>query len=207
MRKYQVMIDDLVSTASFSLDELLEMGLLDDYDEHIKVRASGETTWTIARDYPFHLSEVTSADDVIFNADGRISRKKSESDSKKYTIDEYGQVIRQNYAGNQFALSSETLHFGEGESSQRINVTSNMSWRISLASASWVHVTTSDNSLTVRVDKNTSNSSRHDYFRLKSGDEEKTINVYQSSNHSSSDDNGGCFWALIVIIILIIAFL
>lgn len=202
MRKYQVMIDDMVSSASYSLDELLEMGFLDDYDEQIKVRATGETSWTIARDYPFHISEVTSTEDVVLNEDGTITRN-NVSNKTKYTIDEFGQVIRRNNGSNQFELSTDTLHFGNTASSQKINVSTDGSWHISLASANWVHVTISSNSLTVKVDTNNSNDSRHDYFRLKSGDEEKTINVYQSGKKSTSDD-GGCIWVLLIVIVIFI---
>ena len=202
------MIDDMVSSASFTLDELLNMGFLDDYDEQIKVRATGETSWTIAREYPFHISEVSSTEDVVLNEDGTITRT-NVSDKTKFTIDEFGQVIRRNGVINQVVLSSDTLHFGNSASSQKINVTSNESWRISLESANWVHVTSSSNSLTVKVDTNNSSDSRHDYFRLKSGDVERTVNVYQSGKKSSSDNDEGCIWAILIVIIIfvIIAFL
>ena len=75
------MIDDTVSSQSFSLDELLEAGLLDDYDVNIKVRATNETTWQIAREYPFHLSESSaiSNNDYVVNEDGTVTRKKKKS--------------------------------------------------------------------------------------------------------------------------------
>ena len=182
MKKYQVKIDEYEYLRTFSFDELLEIGLLDNYDDRIFIRASGEDKWCVARDYPFHISE------------------------SKYEIDEYGQVIRRGSATRRFDLSTTSLSFSSETASKTINVTSSHSWHISLGAASWVHLTTSNNSLIVKVDKNYNLSSRSDYFRLKSGDEEKTVSVYQSGSSSSTqtpsnnDDGDGCIWAIIIAI-------
>ena len=45
MKKYQVMIEGEIASQTFTLDEMLELGLLDDYDENIKVKVSGESFW------------------------------------------------------------------------------------------------------------------------------------------------------------------
>ena len=221
MKKYQVMIDDAVSSQSFSLDELLEAGLLDDYDVNIKVRANNETTWQIAREYPFHLSEsnTTSSSDYIVNEDGTVTRKKKKNSSggnsaiptplRGYRIDEYGQVVRT--GGNtsnssKLDLSTDSLHFTSSSGSRSITVTTNGAWNISLGAATWVHLSQSGSNLTVRVDQNYSSDSRTDYFKLKSGDKEKRVDIYQSGNSSSSssssspsssiEDNDGCAWIL-----------
>ena len=215
MRKYQVMIDDTVSSQSFSLDELLEAGLLDDYDVNIKVRATNETTWQIAREYPFHLSESSaiSNNDYVVNEDGTVTRKKKKSSggsstttpstSRGYRIDEYGQVVRTggNYSNSsRLDLSTDSLHFTSSSGSRTITVTTNGTWDISVDAASWAHLSQSGSNLTVRVDQNYSSDSRSDYFKLKSGDKEKRIDIYQSgsssasSSSSSSDDNEGCVW-------------
>lgn len=216
MRKYQVMIDDTVSSQSFSLDELLEAGLLDDYDVNIKVRATNETTWQIAREYPFHLSESSaiSNNDYVVNEDGTVTRKKKKSSggsstttpstSRGYRIDEYGQVVRTggNYSNSsRLDLSTDSLHFTSSSGSRTITVTTNGTWDISVDAASWAHLSQSGSNLTVRVDQNYSSDSRSDYFKLKSGDKEKRVDIYQSgsssassSSSSSSDDNEGCVW-------------
>lgn len=221
MRKYQVMIDDTVSSQSFSLDELLEAGLLDDYDENIKVRATSETAWQIARDYPFHLSESNSINnnDYVVNEDGTVTRKKKRNSGEcittipstpgGYRIDEYGQVVRTggSYSNSsRLDLSTDTLHFTNSSGSRSITVTTNGSWSISVGAASWVHLSQSGNNLTVRIDQNYSSDSRTDYFKLKSGDKEKRVDIYQSgsssssssnsSSYSSNDDNDGCVWLL-----------
>ena len=211
--KYQVKIDEEVLSKLFSLDEMLDSGLLDEYDEHIMVKGSEESIWHIAREYPFHLSETTSSDSgFIHNDDGTVTRKKTKKDKDMgYRIDEYGQVIR-NSGGTRFELSTESLHYADSGSSQTITVTSNGSWNISLGAASWVHLTPSGNTLIVRVDKNYSSDRRTDFFKLKSGNIERRVNIYQagasssSSSSSSSDDNDGCVWAVIIGIgILILA--
>lgn len=215
MRKYQVMIDDAVSSQSFSLDELLEAGLLDDYDENLKVRATNETTWQIAREYPFYLSEskTINNNDFVVNPDGTVTRKRKKCSGgsvttppapKGYRIDEYGQVVRTegNYSNSsRLDLSTDSLHYTSSSGSRSITVTTNGGWNISLGAASWVHLSQSGSTLTVRVDQNYSSDSRTDYFKLKSGDKEKRVDIYQSGSSSSSSysssssgDNAGCVW-------------
>lgn len=45
MKKYQVMIEGEIASQTFTLDEMLELGLLDDYNEKIKVKVWGESVW------------------------------------------------------------------------------------------------------------------------------------------------------------------
>lgn len=91
MKKYQVMIDEEVSSQTFTFDEMLELGLLDDYDENIKVKLLEESAWQIAREYPFHVSESdTRIPNLVVNNDG-TSRN---NDNRGYLIDEYGQIKR-----------------------------------------------------------------------------------------------------------------
>lgn len=214
MRKYQVMIDDTVSSQSFSLDELLEAGLLDDYDVNIKVRATNETTWQIAREYPFYLHEsnTTSNNDFVVNPDGTVTRKKKNScggnittptTPRGYRIDEYGQVVRTGASStiSRLDLSTDSLHFTSSSGSHSITVTTNGAWNISLDGASWVHLSQSGSTLNVRVDQNYGSDSRTDFFKLKSGNKEKRVDIYQSGNSSSSsssssssNDNDGCAW-------------
>lgn len=217
MRRYQVMIDDAVSSQSFSLDELLEAGLLDDYDVNIKVRATNETAWQIAREYPFHLSEsnTINSNDYVVNEDGTVTRKKKKnseggntitpSTPRGYRIDEYGQVVRTggNHSNaSRLDLSTDSLHFTSSSGSRSITVTTNGTWNISLGAASWVHLSQSGSNLTVRVDQNYSSDSRTDYFELKSGNKEKRVNIYQSGSSSSSSSSStsssddGCAWII-----------
>lgn len=121
MKKYQVMIEGEIASQTFTLDEMLELGLLDDYDENIKVKVSGESLWQVAREYPFHISETDSTSSgFVVNNDGTVTRKKTNKNSGGYTIDEYGQIKRR---GNhiQVELSSDTNNITVSGNSQSNN--------------------------------------------------------------------------------------
>lgn len=218
MKKYQVKIEDTISTQSFTLDELLEVGLLDDYDENIMVRAVGESQWRVALEYPYAQAERTNNEEFIVNDDGTVTRKNrsttaNNNDSNTvtphgYSVDEYGQVVRRRAPNtSRLDLSTESLSFTSSSEAKQINVTTNGNWNISLQSASWVHLTKNRNCLQVRVDSNSSSNSRTDYFKLKSGSVEKTINIYQSGKSTSissgtttGDDGDGCVWIIAIVI-------
>lgn len=108
MKKYQVMIEGEIASQTFTLDEMLELGLLDDYDENIKVKVSRESVWQVARDYPFHISEADSLNSsFVVNNDGTVTRKKGNKNSGEYAIDEYGQIKRRGNS-TQVESSSDT---------------------------------------------------------------------------------------------------
>ena len=77
MNSYQVKIDEEELPNSFTFDELIENGLLDERDEHIKIKLIEETEWIIARDYPFSISEKSSSDNYRLNEDGSVTRNVS----------------------------------------------------------------------------------------------------------------------------------
>lgn len=206
MKRYQVMIDGTISSQSFSFDELLEEGLLDDYDDKIKVRATSEIKWYVAREYPFHLSESQNVQtDYIINEDGTVTRKNNNkgknsasSMPKGSRVNEYGQVERTISTNIQrdsrLELSTDSLYLTGIGGSRSITVTTNGSWNISLNASSWVHLSQNGNRLTVRIDKNNSSEPRTDCFKLKSGNKEKRVDIYQSGDNSSNLDNSGCSW-------------
>ncbi len=70
---YQAKIEDDILPQEFTLDKLLDAGLLDDYDPLILIRAIGDTEWHIAREYPFAMKEGRTAPFTI-NEDGTVSR-------------------------------------------------------------------------------------------------------------------------------------
>jgi len=81
MAKYQVRIEDYEFEQSFTLDELLNHGLLDDYDPRIQVRAEGEEGWVIARHYPYGEKEKENLSGFTINADGTVTRHSVPSQS------------------------------------------------------------------------------------------------------------------------------
>lgn len=51
--KYLVKIDDSVLPQSFTFDQLIDNGLLDNFDEKIKIKLEKDTVWIVAREFPF----------------------------------------------------------------------------------------------------------------------------------------------------------
>jgi len=102
MKKYLVMIDDDISSIALTFDELLDYGLLDDYDVHIKVKATDDNLWYVAREYPFHISEKTNPNYVV-NEDGTVTRRGGTDSTRIH--------------------SSESTHNVGNSSSQTSNVT------------------------------------------------------------------------------------
>jgi hypothetical protein len=74
MNRYVVKIDDTILPDSYTLDELLANGLLDQRDEHIQIKMVEEDNWVVARDYSFSNAEANTNGTV--NADGTINRPK-----------------------------------------------------------------------------------------------------------------------------------
>lgn len=83
------------------------------------------------------------------------------------------------------SVSSENLSFSPSGGTKTISVTTNGLWEIGTGIASWGHLTKSGNQLIIKIDPNTSTSSRTDWCSIKAGNKEKRINISQSGNSSS----------------------
>lgn len=77
-----------------------------------------------------------------------------------------------------FSVSKTNLSFGRKGGSEKVNVNGS-DWSISVRPAPWVHISRSNNTITINVGSNESGVSRHDYFILKSKDQQIRINVTQ----------------------------
>lgn len=98
MPRYEVRIDGIESSQSFTLDELLDNGFLDDYDPQIQVRAIGEARWQTARDYPYNETE--NGGGFVINEDGSVKRVERKKTNPKvgggnFHVNEDGTVSRQ----------------------------------------------------------------------------------------------------------------
>ena len=91
--------------------------------------------------------------------------------------------------GNSLTVSTESLSFSSAGGSRTITVNSNSSWKIGTKTYDWGHLSINGNTVTLRVDANTSTSSRTDYFTIKSGNLEKRINISQSGNTQTTSNN------------------
>lgn len=77
------------------------------------------------------------------------------------------------------SLSSQELTFEASGGTKTITVTTNGTWSIGTDLNSWGHLTKDGNTLRVRLDANSSSSSRTDWFTIKAGDVVKRVNVTQ----------------------------
>lgn len=83
-------------------------------------------------------------------------------------------------------VSDDDIYVSADGSSKDISVSTDGDWYIDVDAANWGHLTKYSNSVTVRVDRNTSTSSRTDYFVIKSGNYTRRINITQYGNTSPS---------------------
>lgn len=98
-------------------------------------------------------------------------------------------------------VSSDNLSFSYSGGTRTITVSTDGEWQIGTGTAGWGHTSISGNTITLRIDENTSSSSRTDYFVIKSGSKEKRINISQdgkpatrlsvSTENVSFDKDGG----------------
>jgi hypothetical protein len=66
-------------------------------------------------------------------------------------------------------------------------VSCNSSWGVDVSTASWGHIEKNGNTLTLRVDPNQSNSTRTDYFILKSGSKSLRVDISQAGGTPKSN--------------------
>ena len=90
MNRYHVTIDDSILPETYSFDELIENGLLDERDEHIRVRLIEENEWVIARDYPFAEKEAQ----INFIPNTLCVNRNTGYMSRDYTINDDGSINR-----------------------------------------------------------------------------------------------------------------
>ena len=131
-----------------------------------------------------HLSR--SGNTLYLRVDANNS---SSSRTDYFTISSGSKSIRVDISqgkGNSLTVSSESLSFPSAGGSRTITVNSSSSWRIGTKTYDWGHLSTNGNTITLRVDANTTTSSRTDYFTVKAGNLEKRINISQSGGTASS---------------------
>lgn len=96
-------------------------------------------------------------------------------------------TIRNTQTTTNLSVSNSELYFDASGGTKTITVTSNKNWEISVYPYSWVHLTREGNTLTLRLDKNTENRERTDFFKLKADDKEVIINITQKGAYISAE--------------------
>ena len=134
-----------------------------------------------------HLSR--SGNTLYLRVDANNS---SSSRTDYFTISSGSKSIRVDISQgkrNSLSVSTESLSFSSAGGSRTITVNSSSSWKIGTKTYDWGHLSTDGNTVTIRVDANTSINSRTDYFTIKSGNLEKRINISQSGNTQTTSNN------------------
>lgn len=134
-----------------------------------------------------HLSR--SGNTLYLRVDANNS---SSSRTDYFTISSGSKSIRVDISQgkrNSLTVSTESLSFSSAGGSRTITVNSSSSWKIGTKTYDWGHLSTDENTVTIRVDANTSTNSRTDYFTIKSGNLEKRINIFQSGNTQTTSNN------------------
>ncbi len=85
-------------------------------------------------------------------------------------------------------VSAEQLSFPASGGVLTVTVTASGTWNIGTKTYDWGHLTTNGNTVVVRVDANENTSARGDYFTIRSGNHEKTINISQSGVTLTAQD-------------------
>ncbi len=176
--------------------------LFNSFEETKTIKISSKESWYIGTNIASwgHLSQ--SGNDLIVKVDKNVSR-----DSRKdwFTIKtanaEKMIKITQEGMPAYLSVSTDSLHFDSHEGSQMISVNTNLEWDISRQTAGWGHLYKKGNTLSVSVDKNTMSEPRSDYFRIKSEDNEVTVNVFQDGNPNIRTFNqlyDNCMWGISV---------
>ena len=98
---------------------------------------------------------------------------KSGSIEKRINISQGGK------SATHLSASPDNVSFSSSGGTRTITISTDGEWRISTGTAGWGHTSISGNTITLRIDENTSSSSRTDYFVIKSGSKEKRINISQ----------------------------
>lgn len=150
---------------------------------------SSNTAWKISVNTANwgHLSR--SGNTLYLRVDANNS---SSSRTDYFTISSGSKSIRVDISQgkrNSLTVSTESLSFSSAGGSRTITVNSSSSWKIGTKTYDWGHLSTDGNTVTLRVDANTSTNSRTDYFTIKSGNLEKRINISQSGNTQITSNN------------------
>lgn len=98
---------------------------------------------------------------------------------KSGTYTERINISQAGKSATRLSVSTENVSFSYTGGSRTITVSTDGEWQISTGTAGWGHTSINGNTITLRIDENTSSSSRTDYFVIKSGSKEKRINISQ----------------------------
>lgn len=86
-------------------------------------------------------------------------------------------------AASYLSVSPSSVEFSSSGGTKSITVDTDGFWELSIATASWGHITKDGNTISLHVDSNPE-MERTDYFELKSGEKTARVNITQATNPS-----------------------
>lgn len=157
----------------------------------------GNRTFTVSSSAAWRISVNTASWGHLSRSGNTLylrvdANNSSSSRTDYFTISSGSKSIRVDISQgrrNSLTVSTESLSFSSAGGSRTITVNSSSSWKIGTKTYDWGHLSTDGNTVTLRVDANTSTNSRTDYFTIKSGNLEKRINISQSGNTQTTSNN------------------
>lgn len=157
------------------------------YSEAIKV-------FTVAKSCPDKPSS-NDLDTWIKKCDDAIAEKKRKEEERKRK-EERERILEERNA--YFSISPSNVEIDANGGSKTFTISCSRTWAIGTNTYSWGHLTRQGNTLTLRVDANTSSSSRTDYFTIKSGSKTLRVNISQKGKsiieNSSSRNSFICIY-------------
>lgn len=99
-------------------------------------------------------------------------------------VEEVPAVVVEEPSATYLNVSDNNIVFDSDGGSQEITIYTDGNWEISVNVADWAHLTKYSNSVVLRVPRNTSRSSRSDYFELRADSYTRRVNFSQKGDDS-----------------------
>lgn len=120
---------------------------------------------------------------VIAIANSESGSSSQDSDIVEDTVVE---VVDATPSTTYLRVSDDDIYMNSDGGSEEITIYTDGDWYINVDVAAWGHLTKYSDSVILKLDKNTSHSSRTDYFEIKAGTYTKRVNITQYGNTDPS---------------------
>ena len=163
------------------------------------IQRSGGSMYSVTRSGNTLTIRVTANTTTQSREDYFYVKTTDGSISKKITLKQSGKVISNsstsaaNSTSSTLSISQSYIYSSYDGSTRYLTVTSNTEWEVLYATGSMYSVTRSGNQLTIRINYNSSNTSRKDFFKVKTkdGSKEVKVTIEQGANSSAKATSSG----------------
>jgi len=154
----------------------------------------GNSDWYIDGNYSNWIHASKSDDNLYVYIDANNS---TQSRSDYFSISNgYKSVnisISQTGKPAYINVSASDVSFSSDGGTRTIHVDANCDWNINVPIASWGSLSTTGNSITIKIKPNNSSSQRTDYFTIKGGGIQKRVNITQTASYSSYNNSNSYY--------------